>query len=135
MENEAFLGIDTSCYTTSLCLLKSTGELLADARQILKVPEGNCGLQQSVMVYQHTRNLPELMAAVFTHKDFKICGIGVSAKPRPREDSYMPAFLAGLGLARSLQAVLKVPLWEISHQENHLEAGVWSAVGLRVMFS
>jgi N6-L-threonylcarbamoyladenine synthase len=129
MENEAFLGIDTSCYTTSLCLLKSTGELLADARQILKVPEGNCGLQQSVMVYQHTRNLPELMAAVFTHKDFKICGIGVSAKPRPREDSYMPAFLAGLGLARSLQAVLKVPLWEISHQENHLEAGVWSAGG------
>ena len=56
-------------------------------------------------------------------------GIGVSARPRPLEDSYMPAFLVGLGLARSLAAVNEIPLWQISHQENHLEAGLWSAQG------
>jgi N6-L-threonylcarbamoyladenine synthase len=81
------------------------------------------------MVYQHTRNLPELMQQVYKAGNFKVAGIGVSARPRPRADSYMPAFLAGLGLARSLGAALGVPVTELSHQENHLEAGVWSAGG------
>ncbi len=125
----AFLGIDTSCYTTSLCLLSPEGKLLAEARRLLKVQEGRCGLQQSEMVYQHTRNLPELMQQVYSSQTYKLAGIGVSARPRPREDSYMPAFLAGLGLARSLGAALGVPVAELSHQENHLEAGVWSAGG------
>ena len=62
-------------------------------------------------------------------KPLKVIGIGVSARPRPLEDSYMPAFLVGLGLARSLAAVNEIPLWQISHQENHLEAGLWSAQG------
>lgn len=34
----------------------------------------------------------------------------------------MPAFLAGLGYARALSAVLQVPLYRLSHQENHLLA-------------
>ena len=41
----------------------------------------------------------------------------------------MPAFLAGMSVARSLAAAYKVPLEVISHQENHLEAGLWSAGG------
>ena len=41
----------------------------------------------------------------------------------------MPAFLAGLGFARSLAALYGIPLWQISHQENHLEAALWSANG------
>lgn len=125
----AFLGIDTSCYTSSLCLLNAEGKLVAEARRLLTVPSGRCGLQQSEMVYQHTRNLPELMNEVWNGHKFKILGIGVSAKPRPLEDSYMPAFLAGLGLAKSLSTALAVPVYTLSHQENHLEAGVWSAGG------
>ena len=34
----------------------------------------------------------------------------------------MPAFLAGLGYGRALAAVLGVPLYRLSHQENHLLA-------------
>ena len=126
---EVYLGIDTSCYTTSLFFMDRQGEKLAEARRILKVKPGGCGLQQSEMLYQHIRNLPELMEEAAQGHEFSLLGIGVSAKPRPREDSYMPAFLAGQGFARSLAALYHIPLWQISHQENHLEAAMWSAKG------
>ena len=130
MKEEVYLGVDTSCYTTSLFFMDRKGQPVAEARQILKVKPGGCGLQQSEMLYQHIRNLPELMEEVTKGHEFSLQGIGVSSKPRPREDSYMPAFLAGLGFARSLAALYNIPLWQISHQENHLEAAVWSAKGL-----
>lgn len=57
----AYLGIDTSCYTTSVCLVDGTGAVIGDERIILSVPKGGRGLSQSNMVYQHTRNLPVLM--------------------------------------------------------------------------
>lgn len=129
MKEEVYLGIDTSCYTTSLFFMDRQGQKTAEARRILKVKPGGCGLQQSEMIYQHIRNLPELMEKAVQGHKFSLLGIGVSAKPRPREDSYMPAFLAGLGFARSLAALYHVPLWQISHQENHLEAARWSAKG------
>ena len=129
MQQEVFLGIDTSCYTTSAALIDREGVLVAEARKILDVKEGRCGLQQSEMVFQHTRNLPVLIENIFSKGDYKIVGIGVSGYPRPIEGSYMPAFLAGLSVARSLSAAIRAPLSIISHQENHLEAGVWSAGG------
>lgn len=87
-------------------------------------------MQQSEMLYQHIRNLPDLMEATAQGRNFSLLGIGVSARPRPRKDSYMPVFLAGLGFARSLAALYHIPLWQISHQDNHLEAAVWSSKGL-----
>ena len=129
MTEEVYLGIDTSCYTTSLFFMDRQGNKAAEARRILKVKPGGCGLQQSEMLYQHIRNLPELMEEAAQGHTFSVLGIGVSARPRPREDSYMPAFLAGLGFARSLAALYGIPLWQISHQENHLEAARWSAHG------
>ena len=158
-----YLGIDTSCYTTSVALMDEAGQLLGEARQILSVKPGRCGLQQSEMVFQHTRNLPRLMEeavgqvlgsaktgdgssanGVAVEEDgtanasglaglasagYKLAAIGVSGYPRPLENSYMPAFLAGLSVARSLAAVTGARLEIISHQENHLEAGLWSAGG------
>ena len=158
-----YLGIDTSCYTTSVALMDEAGQLLGEARQILSVKPGRCGLQQSEMVFQHTRNLPRLMEeavgqvlgsvkveagsvanGVTVEEDgtanasglaglasagYELAAIGVSGYPRPLENSYMPAFLAGLSVARSLAAVTGVRLEIISHQENHLEAGLWSAGG------
>ena len=129
MTEEVYLGIDTSCYTTSLFFMDREGHAAAEARRILQVKPGGCGLQQSEMLYQHTRNLPELMEEAARGHSFTVRGIGVSARPRPREDSYMPAFLAGLGFARSLAALYGIPLWPVSHQENHLEAALWSANG------
>ncbi len=126
---DAYLGIDTSCYTTSVALLSEAGELLAAERSLLKVKPGGRGLAQSEMLYQHTRNLPVLLERALTAGAGNIAAIGVSSRPRPVESSYMPAFLAGLGVARSLGAALAVPVLALSHQENHLEAGLWSAGG------
>ncbi|MGM9582436.1 MAG: O-sialoglycoprotein endopeptidase [Phascolarctobacterium sp.] len=140
---KVFLGIDTSCYTTSVAIMSEAGELLGEARQILSVKPRHCGLQQSEMVFQHTRNLPRLMEeavgqvvglaqaglAGLTKAGYELSAIGVSGYPRPQENSYMPAFLAGLSVARSMAAVTGAQLHVISHQENHLEAGLWSAGG------
>ncbi|MGL5207455.1 MAG: O-sialoglycoprotein endopeptidase, partial [Acidaminococcaceae bacterium] len=124
---DVYLGIDTSCYTTSVAVLDRQGNLVDEARRVLKVKPGKRGLAQSEMVFQHTRNLPELIEKTFCRHDMKIIGIGVSKQPRPIENSYMPAFLSGYGMARSLAAILDAELVSISHQENHLEAGIWSA--------
>ena len=161
MSQRVYLGIDTSCYTTSVALVDEAGALVGEARQILSVKPGRCGLQQSEMVFQHTRNLPRLMeeavgqvirsvnanCAESAAKDekagssngaglaglaaagYELAAIGVSGYPRPLENSYMPAFLAGLSVARSVAAVTGAKLEVISHQENHLEAGLWSAGG------
>ncbi len=129
MSQRVYLGIDTSCYTTSVAVLAADGSLVSEARQILSVKQGRCGLQQSEMVFQHTRNLPRLVEAVLKGKAYQLAAIGVSGFPRPIENSYMPAFLAGLSVARSLAALTGAPLEVISHQENHLEAGLWSAQG------
>ena len=150
MSQRIYLGIDTSCYTTSVALLDEGGTLVGEARQILSVKPGRCGLQQSEMVFQHTRNLPrlieeavgQLLSAGTAKSDlsgdglaglvaagYELAAIGVSGYPRPLEGSYMPAFLAGLSVARSLAAFTGAKLEIISHQENHLEAGLWSAGG------
>lgn len=129
MKQKGYLGIDTSCYTTSVAVIGEDGSLLSEARQILSVKPGRCGLQQSEMVFQHTRNLPLLMEKALQSDDIEICGVGVSGCPRPIVDSYMPAFLAGVSAAKSIAAVSKIPLYTISHQENHMEAGMWSAGG------
>lgn len=124
---KAFIGIDTSCYTTSLCLVDAKFRVLADVRKVLQVPVGKRGLSQSNMVYQHTRNLPELFERLRPlFKQYPVAGIGVTNQPRRNEHSYMPAFLAGLGYGRSLSALLGIPLYTISHQENHVLAAMRS---------
>lgn len=124
---DVYLGIDTSCYTTSVAVLDRQGNLVDEVRRVLEVKPGKRGLAQSEMVFQHTRNLPELIEKICRRHDMNIIGIGVSKQPRPIENSYMPAFLAGYGAARSLAAILGTKLILISHQENHLEAGIWSS--------
>ena len=72
-KNEVYLGIDTSCYTTSVALIGREGGLVGEARRILQVKPGCRGLQQSEMVFQHTRNLPILLEEVLK-KPLKVIG-------------------------------------------------------------
>ena len=55
-----FIGIDTSCYTTSVAIFDSQEGIVTEERLLLCVKEGHRGLAQSEMVYQHVRNLPYL---------------------------------------------------------------------------
>ncbi len=122
---EIFLGIDTSCYTTSLAVMDKEGRLLAEARRPLTVKEGGRGLAQRDMVFQHVKNLPLLAEELLEGKDYLLLAAGVSAKPRPSAESYMPAFLPGLSLGRSLAAACGCPLYTLSHQEGHVAAVLW----------
>lgn len=128
-EMEVALGIDTSCYTTSVAALDMKGRLVSEIRIPLAVKPGGRGLSQSEMVFQHVRNLPVLMEnlRLALGPERRIVAVGASCRPRPVEGSYMPVFLAGCGAARTLGAALNCPVLEISHQENHVLAGLWSA--------
>ncbi len=122
------LGIDTSCYTTSITALTTKGDLLADKRRLLEIPLGKRGLAQSEGFFQHVHQLPNLLADIGMDFDLRtIKAIGVSTRPRPVAGSYMPVFLAGQKLAESLSAVLCCPAFNFSHQEGHMMAGLKSA--------
>lgn len=120
------LGIDTSNYTTSLCLCDEQGQIVREERRLLRVEEGERGLQQSAALFQHVQNLPELMEKIGV-LPATLAAVCVSTRPRRRDGSYMPVFTAGSGLGRSLAASFGVPFLETSHQEGHIAAGEGSA--------
>ena len=126
------LGIDTSCYTTSVAVCDEQGRLLCEKRRLLPVSQGECGLRQSDGLFAHTKQLPQMVEDLYAQIDDlqlsrNLKAVAVSARPRPVEDSYMPVFLAGCAVARSLAVAMRVPLFETSHQEGHLAAALYSA--------
>ena len=66
--NGYYLGIDTSCYTTSIACVEADAEkqgIVLDERTVLSVPLGGRGLRQSDALFQHNRNLPDLLDRLF----------------------------------------------------------------------
>ncbi len=117
------LGIDTSCYRTSLALADAGG-IAAQAGRLLDVPEGARGLRQSDALFQHVRRLPELMESLMAGGLGPVEAVVFSEKPRPADDSYMPVFTAGASLARSVAALLRVPIFATTHQQGHVRAAL-----------
>lgn len=126
------LGIDTSNYTTSIAYFDgSSGE---NESRLLPVRQGELGLRQSDAVFAHIKSLPELSGRLFSHIEGKnITAVGVSTRPRAVEGSYMPCFLVGISHAKLLSEALGVPLVEVSHQQGHVAAALWSADALELM--
>ena len=121
----AVLGIDTSCYTTSAALVTPDGRLLASRRRLLEVEAGERGLQQSQGLFQHVRNLPQMIGGVMADApQAEICAVCASTRPRPAEESYMPVFRAGESQARAAAALLRAPFYPVSHQEGHIRAAL-----------
>ena len=118
-----FLGIDTSNYTTSVALLTDGG--MESRRRLLPVREGQRGLRQSDAVFLHTKQFPELFESL--PGPIVPEAVGVSSRPRSVDGSYMPCFLTGVGIARTLAHGYGCPLYEFSHQQGHIAAGLWSA--------
>ncbi|MEA4882870.1 MAG: O-sialoglycoprotein endopeptidase [Clostridia bacterium] len=126
---QASLGLDTSCYTTSVALV-SGDDLVFDGRIPLRVPDGACGLRQSDALFQHVRNLPALIGEAFgaaREGGFEVSNVAASAWPRRAEGSYMPVFMASAGYGRSIASALSARCVEVSHQEGHIAAASWSA--------
>jgi len=119
------LGIDTSCYTTSSALVDLDGGIVASSRRLLTVEEGQRGLQQSQGLFQHVRNLPQMIENVMLDAPHaRIVAVCASTRPRPAEESYMPVFRAGESQARAAAAMLRVPFYPVSHQEGHVRAAM-----------
>ncbi|WP_202076716.1 O-sialoglycoprotein endopeptidase [Caldalkalibacillus salinus] len=122
----AILGIDTSNYRTSICILNDDFKAVEESHPLLPVPKGERGLQQSTAVFEHLKSWQNILRDLKGRYDIK--AIGVSVKPRPVDDSYMPVFKVGEVLAQTLAHFLSVPYITTSHQEGHIAAGEYSAL-------
>ena len=127
-EKQIVMGIDTSNYTTSVALMYTDGELIANLKRPLTVKAGERGLRQSDAVFSHVKNLPDIMDEAKKYLNGKQPrAIGVSTRPRNVEGSYMPCFLTGLAAAKSISAATAIPIYEFSHQCGHLMAAIYSS--------
>ena len=126
------IGIDTSNYTTSIAFFDGADGV--NCSRLLPVKQGELGLRQSDAVFAHIKSLPELSGRLFSHvRAEEITAVGVSTRPRAVEGSYMPCFMVGYSHAKMLSELLKVPLFEVSHQQGHVAASLWSADDLELM--
>ena len=126
------IGIDTSNYTTSIAYFDGlNGE---NCSRLLPVKQGELGLRQSDAVFAHIKSLPELSGRLFSHIQREtVTAVGVSTRPRAVEGSYMPCFMVGYSHAKLLADTLNVPLIEVSHQQGHVAASLWSAGHMELM--
>jgi len=118
-----FLGIDTSNYRTSAAICDFDGNVIKQVRRLLPVKKGELGLRQSEALFEHTKALPSVMEEL---GGFEIAAVGYSARPRDVEGSYMPCFLAGESVARSIAATLGIKSYDFSHQAGHVKAAAYS---------
>ena len=126
------IGIDTSNYTTSIAYFD--GRSGVNCSRLLPVKQGELGLRQSDAVFAHIKSLPELSGRLFSDAQAEpITAVGVSTRPRAVEGSYMPCFMVGYSHAKMLSELLHVPLVEVSHQQGHVAASLWSAGHLELM--
>ena len=125
------LGFDTSNYATSLAVFDTTaGEVVCDCKQFLPVKAGQLGLRQSDAVFHHTAALPQLLQTIADRTDLtRIEAVGVSARPRDVQGSYMPCFLVGVNTATAFALGRGIPLVHTTHQQGHVAAAMFAAAG------
>ena len=125
------LGFDTSNYATSLAVFDTAaGEVVCDCKRFLPVRPGQLGLRQSDAVFHHTAALPDMMRELAQKVDLTGVGaVGVSARPREVEGSYMPCFLTGVSAATAFALSKGIPLVQTTHQRGHAAAALFAAGG------
>ncbi len=129
----AYLGFDTSNYTTSAALYFPEENRIVHSKKLLPVKEGEKGLRQSDAVFHHTQQLHSVCSQLSEKCRYNIDSIGASAFPRMAEGSYMPCFLVGLNTARIISNLNGIPLHISSHQVGHILAALYSADRLELI--
>lgn len=122
----AYLGFDTSNYTTSAALYFPEENRIVHRKMLLPVKSGEKGLRQSDAVFHHTVQLNKVCEGLFADTDVNISAVGASAYPRSIEGSYMPCFLVGVNTAKTVSSVCKVNFHTTSHQNGHILAALYS---------
>ena len=125
---KCYIGFDTSNYTTSAAVCDEDGRIVANIKAPLPVKAGERGLRQSEAVFEHVRNLTGVCGSLENVlRDYTPVAVGVSTRPRDAEGSYMPCFLSGKAAAYSFAASSHLPVYELSHQNGHVCAALYSA--------
>ena len=126
------LGIDTSNYATSLAVFDTNaGEVVCDCKKFLPVKTGQLGLRQSDALFHHTVALPEMLSDLACRVDLQnVEAVGVSARPRPVDGSYMPCFLAGVSAATAFALSRNLSLVQTTHQQGHIAAALYATGNL-----
>ncbi len=127
-----YLGIDTSNYTTSAAVYDSESRIVRQNKRLLSVKAGEVGLRQSEAVFQHVKQLPDVIDGLIQSGE-SISAIGVSTRPRNIEGSYMPCFMVGETVARSISLVGNIPVYKTSHQVGHVLAALYSCQRLDLL--
>lgn len=123
-----YIGFDTSNYTTSAAACTADGLVIANVKAPLPVADGQRGLRQSDAVFAHVKNLPAVCRALSSAiEGYTPVAVGVSARPRDAEGSYMPCFLSGVAAANAFAADRALPVCEFSHQNGHIMAAAHSS--------
>lgn len=126
-ENNIIIGIDTSCYTTSIAAISLDRKLIYNEKIMLEVKENSKGLRQSEAVFQHVNNLGKISEKINKLMEkYTVSAICVSSKPRPVKESYMPVFTVGYNFSKILGSMISCPVYETTHQENHIEASLFT---------
>lgn len=128
-----YLGIDTSNYTTSTAVFDSNNLSVKQSKKLLPVKEGEFGLRQSDAVFNHVKQLPEVIERLEISGGIKAAG--VSVRPRNLEGSYMPCFLVGESAAELAAKAGSFGLYKTSHQTGHILAAVYSCNKTSLIYS
>ncbi|HEX3027663.1 MAG TPA: peptidase M22 [Clostridia bacterium] len=128
-----YLGIDTSNYTTSAAVYDGETGAIYQQKKLLWVKKGEKGLKQSDAVFQHVRQLPEMIGKLMDGSGFAVKAVGASIRPRDAEGSYMPCFTVGECVARSVASAAGIAFYDFSHQAGHIVAALFSAGRLEML--
>ena len=129
----AYIGFDTSNYTTSVAAFFPQEGRVIQNKLLLPVKKGEKGLRQSDAVFHHTVQLGPVFQKLSEHEKFTVDGVCASVRPCLREDSYMPCFLAGSSTAEVMSRALNVPFFAFSHQQGHIAASLFSSGHMELM--
>ncbi len=122
-----YLGLDTSNYTTSAAIFDTNSAFVTQSKHLLPVKEGELGLRQSDAVFHHVKQLPQIIDGLMLPKaGIELYGVGVSNRPRNVDGSYMPCFLVGETVAKTVSVLNGIPLYRTSHQVGHILAALFS---------
>lgn len=129
----AFIGFDTSNYTTSVAAFFPEENKVIQFKKLLPVKSGEKGLRQSDAVFHHTVALSSLFSRLCKSESFSIEGVCASISPRLCEESYMPCFLVGKNTASCVASALDVPFFQTSHQHGHILAALYDTGKLSLL--
>ena len=119
-----YLGLDTSNYRTSAAFFEDADHWRNEGR-LLSVPQGERGLRQSDAVFQHVKALHGQIAKLGAIGPLR--AVAASVTPRTQPGSYMPCFLVGETVGRSVASLSGLPFYAVSHQQGHVAAAAFSA--------